>query len=209
MLPDQDQEKSQADGQRVHKAGMAHKDEDDNSDGPGTGTDTAPFAVCGAFGQLTGMREEINARRRSRHLRRSLKESGDFLGVQGINPQTSELDVLTPSSSSHTGSSSRGLRRMTHAINHVHPKGGESSRSASKYAYVQEEQEKKKRDESRKDSIRALQREVRWLKGNNEWSSAAEPDLSPIPSQRSGGSLGSLLLPNAKSRIEANRANGF
>lgn len=31
-----------------------------------------------------------------------------------------------------------------------------------------------------KDSIRAFQQRVRWRKDRNQWSSVAEPDLSPI-----------------------------
>lgn len=37
--------------------------------------------------------------RERRRRRRSLKESGDYLGVQGINPRTGEMDVVTPSTS--------------------------------------------------------------------------------------------------------------
>lgn len=55
-------------------------------------------------------------------------------------------------------------------------------------AKLQKERGKWEKDESKKAAIRDFQRRVRWHKHHNEWSSAAEPDLSPIMSLRSGRS---------------------
>ncbi|KAK7426932.1 hypothetical protein QQZ08_006524 [Neonectria magnoliae] len=44
-------------------------------------------------------RLSLEAKREARKQRRSLKESGDYLGVQGFNPQTGLPDVITPSDS--------------------------------------------------------------------------------------------------------------
>lgn len=107
-------------------------------------------------------------RREKRRLRRSLKESGDFLGVQGINPATGELDVLTPSSSSAGEFSS--LARAVQA-----------TRESYEGARRQLEAEKMRKWERDKRAIRAERRgAVRWMKKTSGWSSAVEPNLSPI-----------------------------
>ncbi len=46
------------------------------------------------------VKQLFDSKRESRRRRQSLKESGDFLGVQGVNPETGEMDVLTPTTSS-------------------------------------------------------------------------------------------------------------
>ncbi|ROW09815.1 hypothetical protein VMCG_02660 [Cytospora schulzeri] len=107
-------------------------------------------------------------RREKRRLRRSLKESGDFLGVQGINPATGELDVLTPSSSSAGEFSS-----LARAV--------QDRRESYESARRQLEAEKMRKWERDKQAIRAEHRSnVRWTKKRSGWSSAIEPNLSPI-----------------------------
>lgn len=107
-------------------------------------------------------------RREKRRLRRSLKESGDFLGVQGINPATGELDVLTPSSSSAGDFSS-----LARAV--------QDRKESYENARRQLEAEKMRKWERDKQAIRAEHRnKVRWKKKTSGWSSAIEPNLSPI-----------------------------
>jgi hypothetical protein len=127
------------------------------------------------------------AKSEARRLRRSLKESRDFLGVQGINPHTGVMDVLTPTSSSPTD------RTMMSA---PEPKGYSESMCDFRAAYqgaartrdaeeaslerLRKEQGRLDKIQRNKDSIRAFQQRVRWRKDRNQWSSVAEPDLSPI-----------------------------
>lgn len=107
--------------------------------------------------------------REKRRLRRSLKESGDFLGVQGINPATGELDVLTPSSSSAAGEFSSLARAV------------QNRRESYESARRRLEAEKMRKWERDKQAIRAEHRNsVRWKKKASGWSSAIEPNLSPI-----------------------------
>lgn len=139
----------------------------------------------------------FDAKREARRQRRSLKESGDFLGVQGINPHTGVMDVLTPTSSSPTD------RTMMSA---PEPRGYSESMSGFRTAYqratrtrdaeeaslerLRKEQERLDMIQRKKESIRAFQQRVRWRREKNQWSSVAEPDLSPIAdaSTRSRGS---------------------
>ncbi|CAK7269782.1 hypothetical protein SEPCBS57363_003774 [Sporothrix epigloea] len=93
--------------------------------------------------------------------RKSLKESGDFLGVQGVNPETGQLDVLTPT----TGSKST-LSSGTSAV-----ASGSVQSSMERY-------------ERNKDKLRRQQSLIRWRRETGQWSSAAAPGLSPIEQSR-------------------------
>jgi hypothetical protein len=45
---------------------------------------------------------------------------------------------------------------------------------------LRKEQERLDKVQRKKESIRAFQHRVRWRRDRNQWSSVAEPDLSPI-----------------------------
>lgn len=108
------------------------------------------------------------AHREKRRLRRSLRDSGDYLGVQGINPVTGELDVLTP-----TSSSASEFASLTQTL--------ADRRGAYEKARRQLQAEKMRKWERDKEAIRAEHRNnVRWMKRRSGWSSAIEPALSPI-----------------------------
>lgn len=100
-----------------------------------------------------------SARKQQVHrLRKDLKASGDFLGVQGVNPATGQLDVLTPTTSSKSTVSSGGPSAVPgSAVHGSLPRYGED-----------------------KEQLRRQQSLVRWRKDSGQWSSAAEPRLSPI-----------------------------
>lgn len=108
------------------------------------------------------------AHREKRRLRRSLRESGDYLGVQGINPVTGELDVLTP-----TTSSASEFASLAQTV--------ADKRSAYETARRKLQTEKMRKWERDKEAIKAEHRNnVRWMKNRSGWSSAIEPALSPI-----------------------------
>lgn len=113
-------------------------------------------------------------RREKRRQRRSLKESGDYLGVQGINPSTGEMDVLTPSTSS-ASSRFQSLARLV-----------QDKRVAYEGARRALRSEKLRKWEMEKAALRTDRRsKVRWTKRDSAWSSAFEPNLSPIEGSRS------------------------
>ncbi|CAK7234377.1 hypothetical protein SBRCBS47491_008927 [Sporothrix bragantina] len=93
--------------------------------------------------------------------RKNLKESGDYLGVQGINPETGQLDVLTPTTGSKSTVSSDASAVP----------GGSVQSSMDRY-------------EEKKDKLRRQQSLIRWRKDTGQWSSVAEPGLSPIAQSR-------------------------
>lgn len=137
------------------------------------------------------------AHREKRRLRRSLRESGDYLGVQGINPATGELDVLTP-----TSSSASELASLSRTV--------ADKRGAYEAARRRLQAEKMRKWERDKEAIRAEHRSnVRWMKRRSGWSSAIEPALSPIAQSsaattpRDGESTGTVVrTPSARHASE-------
>lgn len=107
--------------------------------------------------------------RERRRRRRSLKESGDYLGVQGINPRTGEMDVVTPS----TSTTSSPFVSLTRAV--------QDKRLAYENARKALRSEKLRKWEMDKAALKTeRRRKVRWTRRGEQWSSAVEPDLSPI-----------------------------
>lgn len=139
------------------------------------------------------------AHREKRRLRRSLRESGDYLGVQGVNPATGELDVLTPTSSS----AASGFASLARTV--------ADKRGAYEAARRRLQAEKMRKWERDKEAIRAERRgSVRWTRGRSGWSSAIEPALSPIAQSsagttpRGGESTGTVVrTPSARHASEA------
>ncbi|PNP52859.1 hypothetical protein THARTR1_06700 [Trichoderma harzianum] len=132
------------------------------------------------------LRARTKARRRER---RSLRESGDYLGVQGVNPHTGELDVVSPSGSSAGSSASHHEtpRRILRTWRDV-LKNHKSRDSPSRDDTIEDEAHRIARALRGKKKVRELGKAVRWKRRGR--SSVQEPDLSPIAqSLKSGGLL--------------------
>lgn len=116
--------------------------------------------------------DRIMARRRQR---RSLKESGDYLGVQGVNPLTGEPDHITPFSSDERSELSVDKRK-----GHLRIPRTFTTRSASAdEKLVGEVQAKSSRHQANaKDAVDTQKHEKQG--DASQWSSAQEPNLSPI-----------------------------
>lgn len=132
----------------------------------------------------------FDQKREARRLRRSLKESRDFLGVQGINPHTGVMDVITPTSSSPSDNTMRSLPELkgySETMSDFRSEYQRASRSQdaeeASLSLLRKEQERLARLQRHKNTICAFQHRVRWQKERNQWSSVAEPDLSPIVDQ--------------------------
>lgn len=131
-------------------------------------------------------RDALLSKRASRRQRRSLKESGDFLGVQGVNPKTGTMDVMTPTistSSTEAGGGSQPL--MSSALKDGNATGAcQSSRKIS-LEELAEAQHRLDECQRLKETVRAEQYQIMWRKETSQWSSVAEPKLSTIFQSRS------------------------
>lgn len=129
-------------------------------------------------------RDALRARKVRRRQRQSLRESGDFLGVQGVNPHTGELDVMSPTDDS-SPLSTRSHQETVHSVMHTLRDKWRNSR----HHRVRDSPSKDKHIEGSDTKLSGLQKEkrvrgfgkaVRWKRRVGEWSSLQEPDLSPI-----------------------------
>ncbi|KAK4666825.1 hypothetical protein QC763_303660 [Podospora pseudopauciseta] len=132
-------------------------------------------------------REIYLAKQELRQQRRTLKQSGDFLGVTSINPHTGVMDVITPTTSSEDATVSSPTDSHLAALAHTAQDAREAYVAAKTEAQIRKEHQKAER---RKEAARTVLNQhggnVVWRKEGEAWACVAEPDLSPIPqSQRS------------------------
>jgi hypothetical protein len=133
------------------------------------------------------LRENIASYPFRRDRRISLKQRGDYLGVTGFNPETGEMDVITPSSSSHSSASlatGQGIdtvdgRSLKQGKLPYKAAANQKREDLEKLLHEQARLKAQKR-EQQKQSLREVQRRVTWRKNSRNWSSMKEPDLSPI-----------------------------
>ncbi|KAK2072494.1 hypothetical protein P8C59_006844 [Phyllachora maydis] len=104
--------------------------------------------------------ELFEAKREARRQRRILKQTGDFLGVQGVNPHTGVLDMLTPT----TASSETVTDPIDRAVHPAQPQA----------THARPEARERYRHEGSREHKTA------WRREHGLWSSVAEPQLSPI-----------------------------
>lgn len=145
--------------------------------------------------------DALKAKEAIRRNRRSLKESGDWLGVQGADPYSGEFAVLTPTStlSSDTTPLSAKYRlaelseRQRGAIA-AYEEARLEEQVETERILLQKERAKLEKMEHAKEERRQLQQDKlpTWSQHRRRWSSVAEPGLSPIPqslrSNKVGGS---------------------
>lgn len=145
--------------------------------------------------RLAQTRQVIEAKKEARRQRRNLKESGDYLGVQGVNPETGQLDVVTPSDSERSSTSQEtqqkvsvllgALRDARHSYKHAKTQGNEASGTVL---------------ESDTTKVQRLGQHVTWRQ-TRQWSSAQEPELSPVVQSLAGSEPGSRR-PSKQHRME-------
>ncbi|KAI8951122.1 hypothetical protein F4801DRAFT_309053 [Xylaria longipes] len=137
-------------------------------------------------------REEIQNTLRekedTRKHRRSLKESGDWLGVQGADPYSGEFAVLTPTSTlssettpPHTRERLAELSRKQQFSKLAYDEAKCKTETEREKVRFQMGQSKLEKIEGAKEELRQQQEFPTWIQHKRRWSSAAEPELSPIP----------------------------
>lgn len=128
--------------------------------------------------QITTAQQMFEEKKARREQRRSLKESGDYLGVQGANPRTGYWDVSSGSEPSQMSEETK--RKLDEEAREVAERKRRYEEAEMKHRIelerVQSMREKKKNMEKKMKQ----RRRGKWQLSENGWSSVAEPELSPI-----------------------------
>lgn len=148
-------------------------------------------AIRKAERHLSDARLAIEAKKEARRQRRSLKQSGDYLGVQGINPETGRLDILTPSNSDEstcsgeTEQKTNTLKATLRNARHTHKIAVMDSEGGEKRLLPHKAKEKPKDGHEEKEELAHQTQNLGLQQLIGQWASAQEPKISPItPSQR-------------------------
>ncbi len=148
--------------------------------------------------EITKTQQLFDEKRLRREQRRSLKESGDFLGVQGANPRTGYWDFSDATSSSEPSQMSENtkhkLDQQARELAEQKEKYEEIRKSHQeelKKIQTMKESKKREKEELKKCELKLRQRYIygRWKLSENGWSTVAEPELSPIPQSVSGSPI--------------------
>ncbi|KAK3991303.1 hypothetical protein QBC44DRAFT_236984 [Cladorrhinum sp. PSN332] len=154
-------------------------------------------------------RDVVAAKQELRRQRRTLKESGDFLGVTGINPYTGQMDVITPTTSSEEASPPYSIPTASHlaTLAHTTIEAVDDYQNAQREAWLKHQHE---RAEGRKEGAKTILEQnggnVKWQKKGSAWSSVATPKLSPIPQSQQSFSLHEMDSEDTVQRSPVNRS---
>ncbi|OAA62363.1 hypothetical protein ISF_05372 [Cordyceps fumosorosea ARSEF 2679] len=138
----------------------------------------------------------LRLRKQARQERRALKESGDYLGVQGVNPETGRMDVETP-----TDSEGSQLSPVPPIEEQVRPK-----RMIVTFDEKVTEKEKKKmllkareaelrRMEKSKKEAEELANQLMWRRHTKEWSIVKDPGVDSLPRKQTAMLAGLYYFP--------------
>ncbi|KAI1083533.1 hypothetical protein F5B20DRAFT_577212 [Whalleya microplaca] len=144
------------------------------------------------------VQELLKSKEEARRNRRNLKDSGDWLGVQGADPYTGEFPVLTPTDTMSSGTTTPSTRSRLARL------ARKKKAARREYEHIQslEEEEKDKAKKNKeqaklikidrvKEDLRRQAQYAKWSQHKRQWSSAASPNLSPIAQSLSSVALGS------------------
>ncbi|KAG0649356.1 hypothetical protein D0Z07_4196 [Hyphodiscus hymeniophilus] len=139
-----------------------------------------------------------------REQRRSLRESGDFLGVQGANPRTGFWDVSSGTSSSGPSQmSSETKKKLDDDAKKIEDQKKRYEEAKAKHeaeltrVQILRDNKKLEKEKQKNMELKMKQRRHgRWKLSEEGWHSLAEPDLSPI-TQSVAGSPGKGMFKTA------------
>ncbi|RYP25189.1 hypothetical protein DL765_000070 [Monosporascus sp. GIB2] len=133
--------------------------------------------------------EILRAKEETRRQRRSLKESGDWLGVQGADPWTGEMAVLTPTDTVSSDTTPASARRLLAGLASRRRAAGAEYKRARDMEAEGRGRVRAARELGKLEKIERLKEDARdrqvgaprrWVQHREQWSSVAEPSLSPI-----------------------------
>lgn len=127
----------------------------------------------------------IRLRKQAKQERRALIESGDYLGVQGINPKTGRIDVETPTDSDESQPSSVVARGehipSTHMVGSFDQGMTEKEK---KMMLLKAREDELRRMEKNKQEAEDLANQLMWRRHTKEWSIVRDPVADKLPRQQ-------------------------
>ncbi|RGP65013.1 hypothetical protein FLONG3_9348 [Fusarium longipes] len=154
-----------------------------------------------AMQMMSGILEILEAtkkaRKTARDNRESLIESGDYLGTQGINPQTGVLDLTSESDGSAL--SVRTEQKLAKLETQVKNAASAVERKEAETEIIKIHLDNDIAKMRRRE--KAEKQLAKWRKSTHQWLSVQEPDLSPIAQ--------SHMSISALSRRESHRDHGI
>ncbi|RYP50951.1 hypothetical protein DL768_003617 [Monosporascus sp. mg162] len=139
--------------------------------------------------RITTTSEILRAKEEARRQRRSLKESGDWLGVQGADPWTGEMAVLTPTDTVSSDTTPASARRLLAGLASRSRAAGAEYKRARDVEAEGRDRVRAARELAKLEKIERLKEDARdrqagaprrWVQRREHWSTIAEPNLSPI-----------------------------
>ncbi|KAI9054675.1 hypothetical protein LZ554_001827 [Drepanopeziza brunnea f. sp. 'monogermtubi'] len=127
---------------------------------------------------LTVVQRMFEDKRNRRQQRRSLKESGDYLGVQGANPRTGYWDVSSGSEPSEVSDETK--RKLDEEARKVEEQKRRYDEAEAKHKWELERVSSLRAKKKKYEQRMKQRRRGKWQLSDNGWSSVAEPELSPI-----------------------------
>ncbi|RYP71404.1 hypothetical protein DL771_004771 [Monosporascus sp. 5C6A] len=133
--------------------------------------------------------EILRAKEEARRQRRNLKESGDRLGVQGADPWTGEMTVLTPTDTVSSDTTPASARRLLEGLASRTRAAGDEYKRARDVETEGHDRVRAARELGKLEKIERLKEDARdrragaprrWIQRKGQWSTIAEPNLSPI-----------------------------
>ena len=127
----------------------------------------------------------LRLRKQAKRERRALKESGDYLGVQGVNPETGRMDVETPTDSEESRSSAMSaLGEHTRPTPTVGPFDQEMTEKEQKLMLLKTREDELRRMEKSKQEAEELANQLMWRRHTKEWSIVKDPVIDKLPCQQ-------------------------
>ncbi|KAL5316425.1 hypothetical protein ACEPPN_015472 [Leptodophora sp. 'Broadleaf-Isolate-01'] len=128
--------------------------------------------------QNTPAQQMFEDKKVRREQRRSIKESGDYLGVQGANPRTGYWDVSSSSEPSQMSEETK--RKLDEEAREVAERKRRYEEAEMKHRVELERVQTMRENKKKMEKKMKQRRRGKWQLSENGWSSVAEPDLSPI-----------------------------
>lgn len=126
----------------------------------------------------------LRLRKQARRERRALKESGDYLGVQGVNPETGRMDVETPTDSEEShpslGASPAEHSQPKRMIVTFDPRVTEKEH---KKMLLKAREDELRRIETSKLEAEEVADQLMWRRHTKEWSIVKDPGASRLQQQ--------------------------